>query len=166
MVAVKHGRREKTKTMSEDDQVRIDLNKIREMLNQKKGRMKLCLAACAGCTLCAESCFRFRGSGEDPRYMPSYKVLKSLGKLYKKRGKVSRAQLEQMKELVWKNCALCGRCYCPLGIDLPNMIAFTRSILRSQGIDGAYPDSLEPPDEDGQQGATGEGSSETEKDDA
>jgi hypothetical protein len=70
-------------------------------------------------------------------------VLHSLGVLYKKKGKLSRAQLEQMKELVWGNCALCERCYCPLGIDLPNMIAFVRSILRSQGICGAGPS---PPD--------------------
>ena len=78
--------------------------------------------------------------------MPSYKVLKSLGTLYKKRGKVSEAQLEQMKELVWRNCVLCGRCYCPFGIDIPYMIAFTRSILRSQGICGVYPHSLGAPE--------------------
>jgi Fe-S oxidoreductase len=139
--------------MPEDAKKPVDVNQIREMLNQKKARMKLCLRACAGCTLCAESCFRFMGSGQDPRYMPSYKILNSLGILYKKKGKVSREQLEQMKELVWGHCALCERCYCPLGIDLPNMVAFTRSILRSQGVSGVYPHSLGAPDENGQQGA-------------
>ena len=148
--------------MPENAQKTIDLNQIREMLNQKKGRMKLCLSACAACTLCAESCFLFRSHDGDPRYMPSYKVLKSLGTLYKKRGKVSEAQLEQMKELVWRNCVLCGRCYCPFGIDIPYMIAFTRSILRSQGIFGVYPHSLGAPEEDDQQGAIGEDSSESE----
>jgi Fe-S oxidoreductase len=134
--------------MSEGVPDPIDLNQIREMLNLKKGRMKLCLSMCAGCTLCAESCFRFRNQGGDPRYMPSYKVLNSLGVLYRKKGKVSRAQLEQMKELVWRNCVLCGRCYCPLGIDLPSMMAFTRSILRSQGISGVFPYSLGAPEQD------------------
>ena len=110
--------------------------------------MKLCLSTCAGCTLCAESCFLFRSHDGDPRYMPSYKVLKSLGMLYKKKGKVSREQLEEMKELVWGNCALCGRCYCPFGIDIPNMIAFARSILRSQGICGVYPHSQGAPEDD------------------
>ena len=110
--------------------------------------MKLCLWACAGCTLCAESCFLFRNHDGDPRYVPSYKVLKSLGTLYKKRGKVSPAQLEEMRELIWRNCVLCGRCYCPFGIDIPNMIAFARSILRSQGIDGVFPHSLGAPEED------------------
>lgn len=124
----------------------VDVNQIRELLNGKKGRMTLCLSACAGCTLCAESCFLFRSHDGDPRYMPSYKVLNSLAVLYKKKGKVSREQLEQMKELVWRHCRLCERCYCPIGIDLPNMIAFTRAILRSQGICGDYPDSLDAPE--------------------
>jgi Fe-S oxidoreductase len=118
------------------------------MLDQKKAKMKLCLAACASCTLCAESCFLFMSNDKDPRYMPSYKVTHSLGKLYKKRGKVSRARLEEMKELIWKNCVLCGRCYCPFGIDIPNMISFARSILRSQGITGVYPHSLGAPEDD------------------
>jgi Fe-S oxidoreductase len=43
---------------------------------------------------------------------------------------------------------LCGRCYCPFGIDIPNMISFARSILRSQGITGVYPHSLGAPESD------------------
>ena len=133
--------------MPADSEKPVDLKQIREMLEQKKGRMKFCLSACAGCTLCAESCFRFMNSGGDPRCIPSYKVLNSLGKLYKKRGKVTRKELEEMSQLVWGNCALCERCYCPFGIDIPNMIAFTRSILRSQGIHGMYPQSLGAPED-------------------
>lgn len=79
--------------------------------------------------------------------MPSYKVLNTLGKLYRKRGKVSRDELEKMKQLLWRNCALCERCYCPMGVDLPSMIAFARSILRSQGVDGVYPESRGAPDD-------------------
>lgn len=131
--------------MSEEAPKPVDVEQIRELLSLKKGRMTFCLSACAGCTLCAESCFQFRNHGGDPRYMPSYKVLNSLGTLYKKKGKVSREQLEQMAELIWNHCALCERCYCPLGIDLPNMIAFARSILRSQGIYGA-PQALGKPE--------------------
>jgi Fe-S oxidoreductase len=124
----------------------VDSEKIRELLGQKKSRMKFCLAACASCSLCAESCFLFMSHDRDPRYMPSYKVVHSLGRLYRKRGKVSRGRLEEMKELVYKNCVLCGRCYCPFGIDIPNMIAFARTILRSQGIYGMYPHSVGGPE--------------------
>ncbi len=81
----------------------------------------------------------FNGKDGDPQYMPSYKVIKTLGRLYRKRGNVSRAELERMQQLLWRNCVLCGRCYCPFGIDIPNMIAFARGILRSQGIYGVFP---------------------------
>ena len=96
--------------------------------------------------------------------MPSYKVLNSLGTLYRKKGKVSEAQLQRMTELIWKNCVLCGRCYCPVGIDIPNMIAFARSILRSQGICGVYPHSMGAPEGDYRSGAREEGPSEAKQD--
>jgi succinate dehydrogenase/fumarate reductase-like Fe-S protein len=117
----------------------VNTNQIKALLKQREAAMKLRLAACAGCALCAESCFMFthKGKRQDPQYMPSYKVLNTLGRLYRKRGKVSRAELERMRQLLWENCVLCERCYCPLGVDLPNMLAFARKILRSQGIDGA-----------------------------
>jgi len=66
--------------------------------------------------------------------MPSYKAIHSLGKLYRKRGNVDRKLLTGMKGIVWRNCVLCGRCYCPIGIHIPSMIAFARSILRSQDV--------------------------------
>ena len=126
----------------------LNMTVMQEMLQQRKKRMSLNLTACAGCSLCAESCFLFELNDHDPRYMPSYKVLNSLGRLYRKRGRVSRTQLNDMADLVWRNCVLCGRCYCPFGIDIPAMIAFARSILREQDIPGVYPYSLgEPEDE-------------------
>lgn len=126
----------------------VDTDSIKRMLDQKSSRMKLWLAACAGCTLCAESCFLFVRTDKDSRYMPSYKVLHSLGRLYKHRGRVSREALEEMRLLVWRNCVLCGRCYCPFGIDIPQMIALARSILRTQGIYGVYPHSCSAPEEE------------------
>jgi Fe-S oxidoreductase len=121
---------------------------MRETLQQHKKRMSLNLKACAGCSLCAESCFLFELNDHDPRYMPSYKVLNSLGKLYRKRGRATHEQLRDMADLVWRNCALCGRCYCPFGIDIPAMIALTRQILREQNIAGVYPHSLGAPEDE------------------
>jgi heterodisulfide reductase subunit C len=112
----------------------IDVKKIKEMLNRKKGKMKRYLSHCAHCSLCAESCFLYMTYHKDPQYMPSYKAIHSLGRLYKKKGKVDRKRLTEMKGIVWRNCVLCGRCYCPIGIHIPSMIAFARSILRSQGV--------------------------------
>jgi Fe-S oxidoreductase len=115
----------------------VDTKKIKEMLDRRKGKMKRLLSHCVHCSLCAESCFLYREHRQDPQYMPSYKVIHSLGKLYKKKGKVSREALEKMKGIVWRNCVLCGRCYCPIGVHVPSMIAFARSICRSQGV---YPE--------------------------
>jgi len=111
-----------------------DTKQIKEMLNRKKGKMKRYLSHCAHCSLCAESCFLYMAHQKDPQYMPSYKAIHSLGKLYRKRGKVDRKVLTEMKGIVWRNCVLCGRCYCPIGIHIPSMIAFARSILRSQDV--------------------------------
>jgi Fe-S oxidoreductase len=119
----------------------IDTEKIRQLLGRRKGKMKRLLSHCVHCSLCAESCFLYMAHDKDPQYMPSYKVINSLGKLYKKRGRVNRETLEKMKGIVWRNCVLCGRCYCPIGIHVPSMITLARSICRSQGI---YPGVDEP----------------------
>ena len=134
--------------MTNNGSKRPDADQIKELLKKNKRSMQLLLSACAGCTLCAESCFLFMSKGKDPQYMPSYKVLNSIGMLYRKKGKVTPDQLEKMKDLLWKNCQLCERCYCPMGIDIPKMLAFARRILRSQGIDGIYDVSLGEADEE------------------
>jgi Fe-S oxidoreductase len=109
---------------------------IRPLLKKKKRAMTLCLSACVGCTLCAESCFLFMSNGKDPQFIPSYKVLNTVGTIYRKKGEVAPKELVEMERLLWKNCVLCGRCSCPVGIHLPSMLAFARSVLRSAGLDG------------------------------
>jgi heterodisulfide reductase subunit C len=120
--------------MTHQEMKPVDTKKIREMLNQEKGKMKRYLSFCAHCSLCAESCFLYMEHQKDPQYMPSYKAIHSLGKLYRKRGRLDRRSLMEMKGIVWRNCVLCGRCYCPIGIHIPSMINFARSILRSQDV--------------------------------
>ena len=120
--------------MAEQETKPVDTKKIKEMLNQRKSKMKRFLSHCAHCSICAESCFLYMAHNKDPQYMPSYKVINSLGKLYRKRGKVDWKFLVEIKRIVWRNCVLCGRCYCPIGIPIPRMIAFARSICRSQEV--------------------------------
>ncbi len=134
--------------MTPNNDKTVDHELIRAFLDEKKSKMKLSLAACASCSLCAESCFMFNNNDQNPQFMPSYKILKSLGVLYRKKGKVTRQMLENMRNLIWKNCVLCGRCYCAVGIDIPEMIAFARMICRSQDIDGVYPHNLGAPPTD------------------
>lgn len=111
-----------------------DQQMIKKMLGRHKAKMKLSLRICVHCGLCAESCFLYMTRGKKPEYMPSHKIINSIGKLYKKRGKVDTALLEEVKDIAWKRCVLCTRCYCPFGIDIPEMIALARRVCRSQNI--------------------------------
>ena len=122
------------KTISNQEMKKVDTKKIKALLNRRKGKMKRFLSYCAHCSLCAESCFLYMKYKKDPKYMPSYKVINSLGRLYKKGGKVDWKLLNEIKGIVWRNCVLCGRCYCPIGIHVPSMIAFARTIVRSQEV--------------------------------
>ena len=70
--------------------------------------------------------------------MPSYKAINSLGRMFKKKGRLEHDDLRNMKELIWGNCVLCGRCYCPLGIDISKMISWARTICRTQGVYERY----------------------------
>lgn len=115
----------------------INTEEIKAILNDQQTLMKLSLKVCAHCSLCAESCFLYTNT-QDPKYMPSHKFINSIGKLYKKKGKIDRADLEQIGDIVFNRCVLCTRCYCPFGIDIPKMIAVGRRICRSQGIFRQY----------------------------
>ena len=112
----------------------VDHILIRQMLDQKR-YMREMLAACASCGMCAASCFYYKNTG-DRKSVPSYKVRKTIGKLFRSGGSVSRNELEKMAGLLWGRCALCRQCYCPMGIDLSAMMAWGRAICRSQNIDG------------------------------
>lgn len=116
----------------------IDSSKIKKMLDRNRGKIKLALATCAHCSMCAESCFLFVTHNGDPRYMPSHKLINSLGVLYRKKGEVSESELEKVKEAAFERCVLCTRCYCPLGIDIPGLIALTRSMCRTQDVFRTY----------------------------
>jgi len=116
----------------------INTDSIKSILKTNKKQIKLGLAMCAHCSLCAESCFLYVTKGNDPEYMPSYKFINSIGRLYRKKGKVDKQALEEIRDLVFEKCVLCTRCYCPFGIDIPSLITLGRSVCRSQGVFREY----------------------------
>ena len=122
---------------AEGDAAAVDTALINNLLNQKRTQMKVMLAFCARCSNCAESCFLYQQTG-DPSYIPSHKVFDSLGFLYRCKGRVARPELEDMVDTIWNKCVLCERCYCPVGLKIPDMIALARSICRSQGVFKTY----------------------------
>jgi len=115
----------------------VNTDIIREKLAALKGsRFKTWLQICAHCGYCADSCFFYLAHDKDPKYMPAYKVMKTLGRLYEKKGKVSRTELEEMASIAYGDCTACRRCtlYCPFGIDIAVMMAAVRGILCTQGL--------------------------------
>jgi len=122
----------------------VDQKKIKAILALQKGKMNFLLSFCVHCGLCAESCFLYQNH-KNPKYVPAYKAIHSLGRIYKKKGAVDRNMLEETKTIIWEDCVLCERCYCPLGIDIPALIALARSICRSQGVYGVFPHSCGEP---------------------
>ena len=120
--------------MADVSDAAVNSTAVAQRLDARGEQMKWMLDHCVHCSLCAESCFLYMANDKDPQYMPSYKVINSLGELYRRKGKVDRAFLEKIKGIVWSNCVLCSRCYCPVGVDVPAMIDFARSICRSQGV--------------------------------
>ena len=131
--------------MTTQNKSEVDTQEILGILDDRKKEISVTLKSCAHCSLCADSCFLYRCRKNDPEYMPSHKVINSIGTLSRKKGKVTRDELEDIKEIVWKRCVLCTRCYCPLGIDIPSMIALARQICRSQGVVYQYDEEKREP---------------------
>lgn len=116
----------------------IDAAPLRAILLQNCKQIRQGLRMCAHCGLCAESCFLYMAHADDPSYMPSYKFINSIGRLFKKKGRVDKAAIIEMEELVFDKCVLCTRCYCPFGIDIPALITLARRACRSQGVFRVY----------------------------
>ena len=111
----------------------------KERRERRERRMvRLSLSVCVHCAICADSCFKFRGSGNDPTYSPSYKAINSIGLIHRRRERLSPAEWEQAKDLAWNKCVLCMRCYCPLGISIPTLIARARRACRAHGYERTW----------------------------
>ena len=123
-------------TAASREPVSADINSaaVWTLLEKHKFAMRMALRVCAHCGLCAESCFLYVARDRRPEYMPSHKFIHTLGILYRKKGHVRREELESMCHIAWRRCVLCTRCYCPLGINIPEMIALVRRICRSQNV--------------------------------
>jgi Fe-S oxidoreductase len=111
------------------------LARINRVVDSKKDMIRLSLQACVHCALCAESCFKFRQSGGDPTYTPSYKAINSIGRIWQTRGRLSDEEYEDIRGLAWDKCVLCTRCYCPIGINIPSLIAAARCACREKGVE-------------------------------
>jgi len=113
-------------------------NRIDKILDKKKGMIKRSLSACVHCSICSDSCFKFKSNKKDPTYTPSYKAINSIGRIYKKKGKLQDEEYRSISDMIWNKCVLCMRCYCPIGISIPSLIACARSVCREKGYYRQY----------------------------
>ena len=115
----------------------IDQSRVRQILDANNGaRIRTWLSICSRCGLCAESCFVYLANDRDPQLSPAYKVKQTLGKMYRRKGRLSRDFFENCYKIAWLQCTMCKRCsvFCPFGIDVATMIAIVRSVCNSQGF--------------------------------
>ncbi|MEI6385332.1 MAG: (Fe-S)-binding protein [Spirochaetota bacterium] len=108
---------------------------VLDLLRRRRKLVRLSLGACAHCAICAESCFKYRNSAQDPTYTPSYKAINTIGKIVERRGRLSPGEYEEIGVLAFDKCALCMRCRCPVGVDLPFLISLARSACREVGLE-------------------------------
>ncbi|HDL90542.1 MAG TPA: (Fe-S)-binding protein [Thermodesulforhabdus norvegica] len=117
--------------------IQVNVEKIREILDKNNGaRIRTWLSICSRCGLCAESCLFYLANDRNPRFAPAYKVQRTLGTIYKKKGKVTPEFLMECYDIAWGECTTCKRCslFCPFGIDIASMISLVRTICYSQGL--------------------------------
>jgi hypothetical protein len=80
----------------------------------------------------------------DASYIPAHKVFASLGMLYRRKGKVQRQDLKDMVDTIWNKCVLCERCYCFIGINIPDMISLARQQTAGRRATHHLPGLLQP----------------------
>lgn len=118
--------------------IQSDNDRTKQIINKKRDMIKLSLKVCVHCSICSDSCFLFRSHKSDPTFTPSYKAINSIGKIFKSKGVLSVRQYRDIAVLVWEKCVMCTRCYCPVGISIPSLIAMARDICREKGIYRIY----------------------------
>lgn len=125
-----------------------DLDKALAILDRKDGRLQTHLNSCVRCGLCAESCIFYLSSNDD-RYIPAKKVdiVSSIYRRYNtlagrlmpglvKARDLDETTLEEMVDLLYGSCTMCGRCtsHCSIGVDISYLVSVGRSMLAGMGM--------------------------------
>lgn len=111
------------------------------------------LNSCVHCGLCADSCIYYR-SEPDEHYVPAKKVdiVASIYRRYNtflgkkipwltKARDLDEATIEEMVDLLYGSCTMCGRCtmHCSIGVDINYVVRKGREMLSRMGY---VPESL------------------------
>ncbi len=114
----------------------VDTKLLKKSLDEKlNARVKTGLRICARCGLCADTCHFYLAEDKNPEQVPALKV-RPLLEVVKRKGDVNDDFMTEWYNIAFGKCSMCRRCsiYCPFGIDIASMIAFSRSLLAEQGF--------------------------------
>ncbi|MCD6184259.1 MAG: (Fe-S)-binding protein [Deltaproteobacteria bacterium] len=114
---------------------------IKSVLDTETGeRLKIYVDTCVHCGLCSDACHHFLSMGRDPKYSPAGKVKRTLGEIFRKKGKVSPEFIKSASIIASTECNVCRRCsmYCPFGIDVAYMMKVVRRICHKLGVTALY----------------------------
>lgn len=119
--------------------------------NQKDSKLRAHINSCVHCGLCAESCTYYLAM-PDAKFVPAYKV-DLVASVYKRyctlTGKVfpglvgarklDDATIEEMVDLLFGACTMCGRCstHCSIGLDISFLVRTGRKMLTNMGYEPA-----------------------------
>ncbi|GAB6058677.1 hypothetical protein JCM31598_17940 [Desulfonatronum parangueonense] len=113
----------------------VDSKALTRVMAEKAGaRLKMWLAICSRCGMCAEGC-HYYASNPKPEHVPAYRI-KPLLDLYRKRGRVDGEMLEVLRDVCYGTCTMCQRCtmYCPHGIGIASLVHAARGVAVSMGM--------------------------------
>lgn len=126
-----------------------DRKRALEALEKRlSGRLRTHLNSCVHCGLCGESCNYYIKYG-DPRYIPGNKV-DQIARLYRRyfttagrlipryigAGDLDDKAIEEMVDVIFGGCTMCGRCsvHCSIGVDIPYLVRTARTMLVELGL--------------------------------
>ena len=125
-----------------------NIEKALAILDSRNGKLQTHLNSCVRCGLCAESCI-FYLTGKDERYIPAKKVdiVSSIYRRYNtlagrlvpglvKARDLDESMAEEMVDLLYGSCTMCGRCtsHCSIGVDISYLVSVGRSMLAQMGM--------------------------------
>lgn len=117
-------------------------------VSETGARIASYLDACVRCGLCAEACHYHQASG-NPRHAPvaKFQILDRiyrrhrdpfapLWRLFGRSRDPDIEELEELRELIFDTCSMCGRCtlICPMAIDIAQMVWIVREGMAAAGL--------------------------------
>ena len=129
-------------------------NAIKILAEPKDSKLVTHLNSCVHCGLCAESCMYYLAT-KDERLIPAKKVdlISSIYQRYctftgkilpqlTNARKLDEATADEMVDLLFGACTLCGRCtkHCSIGVDISYIVKTGREMLSVMGM---VPESLQ-----------------------